>query len=247
MKEHEDKNGGFVFAYMKMNSTIKEYFPTLIKSDYSRLIYLSSFIGWGDGILRYDNGIRITRKNLWECLNLSKKRTSAYLKKLIDIHIIHEDDEGLLHMNPKLFYYGRIKDNIHMSKDKDTDYTRIFRGTIRKLYNKYCTGKELGRLSMVYLILPYVNLNGNIVCYNPYEKDFDLFEPMGINDLCKALGYDSTKRLKQALCSIVLDDEEAFIFLEKSSTKHNNRIIVNPNILFAGDYEQLKVVKAMFK
>lgn len=242
--DFEKEQGGFVSAYFNINEIVKDEYPNLIKSDYSRLMYMSTFIRWEDNRLQHRNGIIIDRKVFPEFILLSKNRAMGFLNKMIDNGLMFENEKHELFILPKLFYYGKQRNNDYITKD--TEYTRLFRKAIRHLYEN-CKGNELGRLATIYMIMPFVNLHSNIISNNPHETDTKLIEPLGIKDLSRILGYDSPKRLKQALTTLEFESEDVFAFVHKKSDKDNLRIIVNPKFVFAGNNEQLQIVLAFFK
>ncbi|MCM3387307.1 hypothetical protein M3649_04060 [Ureibacillus chungkukjangi] len=245
LKEHEKMNGGFVFLFYQMSKQINETIPDLKKPDIARLLYLFTFISWEENVLTYRNGKEISKKELPKLLKLSSRRCNELCERLIENKVIHIDDKtNNIYINESLAIRGVV--DIKELKKENITYTRLFRKTVQTLFES-TNAKELGRLSILYLILPYLNLATNIVSHNPYETDIDKIEPMKLNELSELLGYTDYSKLKTLMNHIKIGDEVAFAFVELESDRRTKRIIVNPNIVFAGDYEQLKLIRVFFK
>ena len=41
-------------------------------------------------------------------------------------------------------------------------------------------------------MMPYVNVQWNIVCHNPLEDHLEMIEPMTLGEFCDVIGYDRT-------------------------------------------------------
>ena len=52
-------------------------------------------------------------------------------------------------------------------------------------------------LGYIFLMMPYVNVQWNIVCHNPLEDHLEVIEPMTLGEFCDAIGYerDNAQRL----------------------------------------------------
>ncbi|MFC6652087.1 hypothetical protein ACFSQ7_35965 [Paenibacillus rhizoplanae] len=121
-----------------------------------------------DGRLQHDNGRPIERNTLERLLNMSRARFSEFFRKLITEGIVTDGDEhGDIYVNPSIFYRGTLADAGF--KLDEYRHTRLFRGTVRDLYEKY-NGRTIKQLALVYAVLPFVNFACNIVCFNPEEK-----------------------------------------------------------------------------
>lgn len=242
--DHETENGGFIFMFYKTLQNFNELIPDLNKPDIARLLFLSTYISFEENKIQYDNGKDISDKDLIDLLRLNRNSYNKFIHKLIDnnILLINENDEKYL--SPSFCKYGSI--DVSKLKSHEIGYIRLFRGTVRVLFNNTPI-RELGRLSTIYLILPYINLATNIVSYNPEEQDTEKVEPMPLLELSDMLEYSDYTKFRQSLYNIKIRNEVAFAFILTDNDKRTMKMVINPNIVFAGNADQLQLLKVLFK
>jgi hypothetical protein len=122
---------------------------------------------------------------------------------------------------------------------------RIYRQTVRQLYEEYGRGRDVKQLAIVFAVIPFLHYNVNILCYNPQEYYVDNIQPMTVDKLAALLGYAQTSKLKAAMNGIKLGDKPVFVFVEDVHDKRKRRIIVNPRVVFAGNHEGLAQTQAI--
>lgn len=242
LAEHEALNGGFVLAFFSRATTVAERFPELTAQDLARLMFIGTYVAWETNRLQYDNGRIIKKKGLEELVDMSTRRFNDFYKRLLDEEIIAEQGEEVF-VNPTLFYRGELKkigyDVSHLQ------YTRVFRKTVRELYSQF-KGRTLKQLSIIYSVLPFLNFDTNIVCFNPEETDPELLRPMYLEKLAALLGYQDSHKLKRALETIKVDGKPVFWLPPNVNDKRQRRIVVNPNVIYGGDAKSLAVIKGLF-
>ncbi|WP_338452319.1 hypothetical protein R4Z09_10800 [Niallia oryzisoli] len=244
LSEHEIENGKFIFAFFQQARSMEERFPTLTKQDVARLMFIGTYVSWGTNRLQSDNGKKhYTKKDLQELVEMSGKRFNELFKRLKDENVISEAETGELFVNPTIFYRGDLKK--HEYDISNLQHTRLFKKTVRDLYEQF-KGRRLGQLSTIYSILPFLNFNTNIVCFNPEETAEGLIRPMNLENLSALLGYQDTHKLKTALNGIKVDGKPVFTFVEDPCDRRQKRIIVNPRVVYGGNGESLKAIKALF-
>lgn len=239
---HEEENGGFVFAFFKQSHSISERFPTLAVADIARLMYIATYAAWETGRIQYDNGRVIDRKGLEAMTKLSTKRSRELFERYVAEGILTEQENGI-YMNPTVFYRGKVKSV--KTEIADMSYTRMFKQTIRDLYDK-SEGRTVGQLALVYSIMPFLNFASNVVSHNPDESDTDLVQPMTLDELAEKVGYANAGKLKTAMNKIRIDGQVAFGFFENPHNRRSKRIVVNPRVVFAGNGTQLLAIKVLF-
>lgn len=240
---HSEANGGFVFALFNGCMTMSERFPSLSQSDLARLMFLGTYTNY-DGRLQHDNGRPINRKSLGTLLDMSRARFSEFYRKLMAEEIISDNNEYEdIYVNPSIFYRGSLADAGH--KIDEFRHTRLFRSTVRELYDKY-GGRTIKQLAILYAVLPFVNFSFNIVCFNPEENNEDRVVPMDLDNLAALLSYKDTQKLRVALGSLKLDGKPVFLLIPDVNDKRKRRIIVNPRVVFAGSADSLRAIKVLF-
>lgn len=245
LREHEQANGGYVFAFYNAMQKLGDRFPSLTQSDLARLMFLGTYASYNEGevshcYLRHDNGVKITKKTLGELLGMSRNKYAEFFSRLIDENVLAELPEGL-GVNPTVFYRG---ENVEEIKG-DFQYTRLFRKTARELYEKF-NGRSVKKLGVLYSILPYVNFNFNILCHNPTQVINGKIETMKVKDLAEELGYDDYKHLIKTMYEIKYDDQPVFKFVDDGKDRRSSYVIVNPNVIYAGNGKHLQSIKVLF-
>lgn len=245
LSTHQSENGGFVFAFFKQARTIVERFPTLTQADTARLLFIGTFVAWQTGRLQFENnGNPITKKKLQELCGMSRARFSEFFKRLEDEDILSENAATKdVYMNPTVIYRGDIKQT--GADISDLDYTRVFRSTVRRLYEEF-GGRKLTQLGLIYSVLPFINVQTNIVAFNPEERESERLRPMNVRTLAMVLEYDSPQKLKTALNAVELDGKPVFLFAEDPHDRREKRIVVNPKVVFGGNNDALRAINALF-
>lgn len=244
LTEHENENGGFVFVLFKQARTIVERFPTLTQADTARLLFIGTYVAWETGRLQYDNGRPISKAQLQELCGMSRPRFSEFFKRLEAEGILRQDavTKDLL-MSHSVIYRGNIKD---IDADvTDLNYTRVFRATVRRLYEEF-GGRKLTQLGILYSILPFINAQTNVVAFNPEEKDVERIRPMNVRTLATLLEYDDPHKLKTAMNGIKVDGRPVFVFADDPYNRREKRIVVNPKVVFGGNGEALQAINVLF-
>lgn len=240
-KKHSEGLGGFYFTRRSDNKVFTLTAPTA-----GRIAYLATYSDYHNKLIM-DNYKPIIRKNLHKILKVSKCTTNRFLKECIDTGIIIENDDNSLYLSSD-FYRGQSQDD---------DRVRIYRNTVRSLYNKL-TISQHKYFGYIVKLIPYINIRWNLICDDIYEEDFYKLQNIPFTDVCKLIGYDTsnlthTHRLKHILESIECDVngemQSLCIFMfAKSRGKNVSCIYINPSIIYVGgDIESLKVITAMFK
>lgn len=243
LTEHEAENDGFVFAFFSQSRVIEERFPSLSKPDIARLMFIGTYTSWGDGKLQYANGRNIDKDGLHALVNMSRKRFNEFYLRLIDESIVQDAGADGLFMNPSVFVRGSVKSSVY--DVSDLQYTRMFRQTIRDLYEAY-NGRSLGQLALIYAVMPFVNFKTNIVAYNAEVPESKDVRPLSLDQLAMILDYADGARLKSALNRVRAGGQPVFGFFENPNDRRTWRIIVNPCVIYAAGGEELGAIKALF-
>lgn len=241
---HQIDNGEFIFAFFEKLTTVEGRFPSLTKPDVARLMYIATFISWEENRLQAPNGRHhYTKKDVEGLVDMSSRRFREFFNRLEGENIISETDTGELFIDPTIFYRGQLRN--HEYDMADFNHTRLFRKTVRELYGEF-KGRRLAQLAVIYSVLPFLNFSTNIVSYNPDETSEDLIRPMELSKLATLTGYKDDKAMKRSLNNIKLDGKPVFGFFENPHDRRTFRTVVNPRVVFAGNGESLRVIRALF-
>ncbi|GIP13994.1 hypothetical protein J1TS5_61640 [Paenibacillus macerans] len=238
--EFSAENGGYVWGLFKSSVTMEAQWAEygLTQSDLARLMFIGTYTDY-EGVLRHPNGRPITRESMSELIGLHRTKFDEFFSKLLAASIIKVPEDGAIYMSPDVFQRGKI------AKGEYADRIRVYRDTVRSLYEKYGKGRSVRQLGIVYSVIPFVHRNMNIVCYNPLEKHDEDIKPITLDKLALLLGYQNATKFKGALRAIEINEQPVFAFVEDIHNSRKRRIVVNPRIIFAGNYEGLQACRAL--
>lgn len=118
-------------------------------------------------------------------------------------------------------------------------YQKFFIDAVRTLYRNTAPKKHK-HLGYVFQMLPFVNTEYNILCYNPTEKDLNYVLPLSVNDFCATIGYNvaNRARLLQTYAEITFlvngHLEQLCSFVTNGADIGISKIFINPHILYFG-------------
>ena len=213
--------------------------PDIERQYLFRFIYLSTYLKYEDDRIAIKDGQRykfIKENELQKLLMLKKTEYFNTKKVLVDSKLISIDLEGYIHINSKISTLGNI------GKTKK-EYTRIFKDSIRELYERSIEHKKL---YVFYELLPYINYNLNIICFNPEEVNPELIEPIKLNDIIDKFYVNKQRSVaKKQLLTMTLGGEYLFIMI----TKYNKDFfVVNPKLYYKGNkIEDLNYLIDLFR
>lgn len=209
----------------------------IIPSDLTKLVYLHSFGRYIDNMLMKSERQPMTVDDLPKILNTSAETVRKFLKNVVPKYLTIDDDK-VIHSNDNYFIKGRLKNNT---------WIKVYQSGIKSLYksNAKTAQKQIG---YIFMLLPYLNIEYNVLCHNPAETDFNNIQPMTITEFCHNIGYDTTqyKRLINAYGKIILNingkKEKFCSFLIENTDLSKAKIIVNPEVLYSGNHkDELKI------
>lgn len=215
-----------------------------IESQYiTRFLYLCSFANY-DNILVKGYGVGqtyIKNNELQSILNLSITEVKQTKKALKDNGLLSIDKDKNVVISKDYVVKGSLK------RKRTTalfEVTRIFNNGIRTLYEN-STPREHKKLAILIKLLPYINIEHNVVCKNSLEKNIAQVQSCKIPDIARAVGSTNTTRLKRDLLSIKIDNENVLAEIVHDKKR---RFIVNPKLYCkSNDPTNLMTMLSYFK
>lgn len=222
---------------------ISESFNGLTPETVTRLIYLNTFIG-------YDNKLKLTErtpmkyKDIQDVLKTSKSTTLRFWKEVTPKYL-GTDSEGNVISNCNIFKKGVIKDG-----EKVVSCQRLYIEGIRRLYEAVEL-RNHRQLGFFFKLLPFINIEYNLICRNPHETDLERIELISMEEFCAFIGYDiaHVSKLINIYSCIrfnVGGRMEKFCAITcNGNNRQSARIFINPHILYCGsDYTKVEVLGA---
>ena len=199
-----------------------------------RLMFLSTFLGYEDNFLMISQKAKMSKKDLIKVMKLPTTTFYRFFNEVKDKYII-TDNSGYLRLREDYFHKGNFT-----VREKGKKWQSLYKDTIQMLYYKTPIHQHR-HIGYIFSLLPYVNIEYNIVCKNPEEKQLDKIDFLTINELCEKIGYSKEHRnkLKDNLKQLVFDVDgrkEPFcsFVLNNSTNISDARMYINPRILYIG-------------
>lgn len=195
----------------------------------ARLVYLATYLGYA-GVLKRSERRFMKFSDLGDVLYLKKSEVHSFWKEVKDKYVFL-NEHGYLCMHDSFARRGKIT--------YGGRYQQIYNSAVQALYKS--TGSMRHKyLGYVFQMLPFVNVEYNILCKNPMETNLDCIEQLSIDEFCIEIGYSPANRarLMKAYSSITFPvngkQEQFCVFITKSADIGSTKIIINPHILYHG-------------
>ncbi len=223
-----------------------ENFIDLLPQTAVRLMFLNTYADYETNKLMLKKDIPMIRKDLMQVLKISKAAVSNFWKEVSPKYII-ETENGLMFTNTEVFFKKKLKRRNYIPLHK------LYIKGIRKLYaaTDVDNHKHLG---YIFHMLPFINLEYNLLCYNPFETELNKIQLMSLSDFCRAINYNvsNLNRLMQIYKKLRFDVngmKERFCSMSYDGIdRTTSTIAVNPHILYNGsDYHKVEVLGAFCK
>ena len=204
--------------------------PDIAKQYLFRFIYLSTFLKYNDDRLMIKEEKEryklIYEYELQDILKLSTREYQYTKKALIENKLIRIEDDKTIHINNELSINGDIGNT-------KKDYIRIFNSAIQNIY-KNSVAKDHKKLFILIELLPYINYNLNVLCFNPEETQPELIDALTLDDIANILDmYKNNKsKLKTLLLNIFVDGKKAMMINKDYKQEF---FMVNPCIYYKGN------------
>jgi hypothetical protein len=209
----EGRNHDFTFTDMR---NIHEVIGKIDDKHCGYLLYLQCFISFEGVLVQPTHDEKpMTKRDIQDVVGLKKSAFAEFFRDMTDNGIVYENEDGTYSLNQTYHFKGRI-DNPNV--------IRSFTAKVRELY----TGRNANKLGFVYKLLPYVHLDTNTICANPYEKSVDGIVQLSKSEIAQLTGV-SEKTVFSYLRSMKLGDEFVFAEIRRGNERYYK---LNPFIFY---------------
>ena len=195
----------------------------------AKLIFLSTYLN-GNGFLADSKGKPIHKEDLPELLGINSRGVRRFIYESKKNMYIYEKDK-LIYFNQNIFFRG-------ISNGNCTNYMKLYLTAIRSLYR--ASPKTLAFSARM---IPYVNIEYNILCFNPTEKNIKNIRGLKLIDLAKALNvsiHNVTRFRNQIIDKSILINgckENVCNLLHCKKLSHSAKVFfINPCVYYAGTH-----------
>ena len=215
-----DKTLQFIFVQGDM-------LAELLPETAARLVFIATYLRHGNSVPMLTQRKAVTRNDVPDLLGVSARTVCNMVTDAKGIMTF--DSSGRVCLDERVLCRGTLPRQHAL-------YHRIKINPIRNIWQTL-TSNQHRYLGYVFQMLPYLNIQHNVLCWNPGETDYDLIDFMSFHEFVDLVGYNASNasRLKSACSNIQFGIEEeraalcAFVNVGRST-----RVIVNPDVAYAG-------------
>ena len=226
-----------------------EVFEDLTPETATRLIFLNTFIDYAKGnVLMLSKNKPMRKKDLQSVLKVSRATADRFWLE-VSPKYIHKTEDDFIASNKNIFRMGSLPKK---NTEQWQTYRKIFIKGVQTLYRQVKEPSKHKHLGYLFKMLPFVNIENNVLCTDIFEPDMYKIQPLTISDFCNIIGYDYSKvsRLlkiyKELLFDIDGHKERFCSFNFDGVDKSAMGIYVNPNILYSGsNYKNVEILGAL--
>lgn len=236
----------FIFITYKLLTSLNIENEILTQSDITRIIYVSTYMSKSGKLMKTER-TSMSKEALQEKLKLKKSEFAKLYKKIIDLDILKEKEDGL-YLNQKYFYIGTLKGKL--DNNFENMYIKAYIKQIRFLYENVLP-KEHKQLAILFLLIPYINRKYNIICSNPLEEDANKVFPLTVKELAYILKYSDVNNFCKIILKLLnikdLENNDILKIVMNGSGIQSASIIINPRLIYAGnDFKDVECLCVLF-
>lgn len=212
-----------------------------IKDQYKmRFIHLASYVDYDSDYLVYMQGrnkVKMDKKKVKEIVNVSNVEFINTMKIFIENNLVKVDEDGYYRVNTTYCMKGE-------NKSVDSGCTRVF-FTLRELYSM-TEAKSHKVLYYFFKLLPYVNLQYNLITYDVECENPKEVKPITMTEICDLIGISSTqpKRTYEMLRKFKIKEEYVFA---RTIIGDTEIFVINPKLYYKGTrIESVKYIEFLF-
>ncbi|WP_193224704.1 replication/maintenance protein RepL [Bacillus sp. B1-b2] len=227
-KQFEKKKDNRHFNFANMEN-ISEVISNLTNVHLGYLLHLQCFMNFEDGILTGKEGMKMTKKvDIQKTLCISKDTNKRFCKALENNGIL-EVTNGVYRINPMYHFSG---------KSHEQKVIKLFTTTLKNL----CKTINPNELGFLYKLLPYVHLETNMICINPFERDPMKIQYLNIQTIAEITGIHKNK-----IQTLIRGLRKGGIIRESiGEDKRHTFITLNPYIFYRKSGQPDNTLKSMF-
>jgi hypothetical protein len=227
IKDREGRKSDFTFGNML---NMPEVIAKIDDKYCGYLLYLQTFIDY-EGVLVKPNRERepMTKNDIKDMLGLQKTAFYEFFNAMIDNEIMFEEADRY-RINP-LYHFKGTTDNKFVIK--------TFTAKVRQLYSP----RNANKLGFIYKLLPFVHLETNTVCANPFEPDVEQIKELSKQEIAELTGV-SEKTVYNYLRKMKLGDEYVFAEIRCGNYRYYK---LNPFIFYRKNGAPDATLREMFR
>lgn len=212
---------------------LHEVYNVLTTAQCGYLMLLQCFVGWDGGVLVNSDKTPMTKAQMRARLQLDKKPRTFYdfYNACVAHDIIIEDHSaGTFAVNERYHFRGNF-DNQFVVKSYTAKIKRVYREV------------KAADIGLIYRMLPYVHMETNALCANPFEKNPKAISWFNRKELAEAIGVNPDT-LGRRLPGMKFDGEYVVARIRVGSEPE--RYAFNPSVFYRQNKAPDNTLQAMF-
>jgi hypothetical protein len=211
---------------------LHEVYGALTTAQCGYLMLLQCYVSYDGGVLANPDKSPMTKAHMKGVLQLDKKPRTFYdfYKACVSNGIIIENEGDTYAVNERYHFRGAF-DNQFVVKAYTTRIKRVYREV------------KAADIGLIYRMLPYVHMETNALCDNPFEKDPKRISWFNRKELAEAIGVNPDT-LGRRLPNMKFDGE--YVVARIRVGNEPERYAFNPSVFYRQSKAPEDTLQAMF-
>ena len=234
----KSKEDGFIWCIFNV---ARELHPEISPASLTRLIYIATFVR-EDGLIVEDlKGKPMSLDKVRHKIDASDATFWRFWKEVRSNGVV-VDAPGGLAIDRSMFRFGGLDRRELQALRKDDIYiSKVWVQAVRYLYEN-ASERTMKQLSVLFRIMPFVNRQFNVVCWNPLEERQSEVRRMTLAEVAEIAGYKAKDltRFQSNLMGIIFE-RNGRMMNAVNYTYHNNggiaqhSLYINPYVYYGGN------------
>lgn len=228
-KWRNGRNRDFTASNMR---NLHEVYSVLTTAQCGYLMLLQCYVGWKDGILVNGDDYPMSKSDMKTVLQLDKKPRTFYdfYNACVANDIINENSDGTYAVNERYHFRGAFDDQFVI---------KSYTSKVKRVYREV----KAADIGLIYRMLPYVHMETNALCANPYEKNPKAISWFNRKELAQAIGVNPDT-LGRRLPKMTFDGEYVCARIKVGSEPE--RYTFNPSVVYRQNKKPDDTLQSMF-
>lgn len=240
--------------YLERNTAPHFYFATskdrcgsIKPQTLARIFFLATYLEHGRNELYRTERTLLKKSELPNLMKLSRQSFFRFWSEVEGQYFTEREDGALVLCDD---FFREALGNRRQEAGAKNGFQKVFIESLRQLYWQTSISKHK-YLGYLFMVLPYINWQWNVLCQNPEETDLDKVVFMTIQEFCEKVNCNPTKpaRVAEAYKSLSFiwngKQQHLCSYLEDRLHK-TQRFVINPEILYRGEHPERVMALGMF-
>jgi hypothetical protein len=212
--------------------TIHEVYGALTTAQCGYLMLLQCYVSYDGGPLINPDKTPMKKSDMKSVLQLDSKPRTFYdfYKACVNHEVIRENQDGTFTVNERYHFKGQFDDQ-YVIKAYTTKIKRVYREV------------KAADIGLIYRMLPFVHMETNALCGNPFEKDPSSISWFNRKELAEVIGVNPDF-LGRRLPNMKFDKE--YVIARIKIGKEPERYAFNPKVFYRQNKTPDPTLQAMF-